>query len=349
MSAGSVSQAQAASAAAPGVAASEAAGFLMSEHRLRWVEAVPWVIAIAAYFLFPGYRLLATQILVMILFALSLDLLVGYAGIVSLGHTAFFGTGAYAAALMVSKLGIADPLLGLVAAGVCAAILGFVSGWIVLRTHGLTLLMLTMAFTIMLYELATDFDAITGGFDGINFTNSSILGLFALDQLYYRVNYFYVLAFLLIGFILVRTVVYSPFGRALVGMRENVRRMHAIGTPVHMRKVRVYVISAVMAGVAGALWVQVQGNVTTAVYSFELAGDVLIMVILGGAGRLYGAFIGAAVFKFLQSQSELWFGTDEPWWQLLLGVALVVTVLFARRGLIGVVEDVSAAMGFKRR
>lgn len=334
---------------APSAAAYEAASFLLSEHRLRWAEAIPWVIAIAVYFLFPGYRLLATQILVMILFALSLDLLVGYAGIVSLGHTAFFGTGAYAAALLVSKFGIGDPLVGLAAAAACAAILGFLSGWIVLRTHGLTLLMLTMAFTIMLYELATDFDAVTGGFDGINFANSSILGLLTLDQLYYRVNYFYVLVFLVLGFVLVRTIIYSPFGRALVGVRENVRRMHAIGTPVHARKVRVYVISAVMAGIAGALWVQVQGNVTTAVYSFELAGDVLIMVILGGTGRLYGAFIGATVFKILQSQTEAWLGTDLPYWQLFIGLALIVTVLFARRGLIGIVEDVSASLGFKRR
>lgn len=321
-------------------ATADAVQFLQNRHRIHWAEAIPWIAAIAVFYLMPGYRLLATQILVMILFALSLDLIVGYAGIISLGHTAFFGTGAYVTALLASH-DIPDPIFGLFAAALAAAVLGLVSGWVLLRTHGLTLLVLTMAVTIMLMELANDFDEITGGFDGINFTNSEIFGLVELDQLWYSSSYIYVLVVLFLGFITIRTIVYAPFGRALIGIRENTRRMSAVGTPVHQRLVTVYMISAAIAGIAGALWVQVQGNVTTEVYAFELSGDVLIMLILGGTGRLYGAFLGATVFKILESITEQVLGTDEPYWQFAIGVALILTVLFARRGLFGIFEDMA--------
>ena len=326
-----------------------AAQDLMRGHRFRWFEILPWVIAIAVFYAFPGYRLLATQILVMIMFALSLDLIVGYAGIVSLGHTAFFGTGAYAAALLANN-GWTEPLSALVAAAVAAAILGVISGWIILRTHGLTLLMLTMALSIMLYELAKDLDVIkigeeevtfTGGFDGINFSNDSILGIFAFDPVWYGVNYWYALVFLFLGFMLIRTIVHAPFGRALIGIRENVDRMHAIGTPVFQRKLVVYVISAAIAGVAGAIFVQVQGNITIGVYEFELAGNVLIMIILGGTGRLYGAFIGATVFTILENITEHVLGTDPPYWEFVVGLTLVLTVLFAPRGLLGIFESLT--------
>jgi len=314
-----------------------AAESLLRKHRFRLVELLPWVFAIAVFFLFPGYRLLATQILVLILFALSVDLIVGYAGIVSLGHAAFFGTGAYTAALLANA-GWQEPLTALAAAAIVAGILGLISGWIILRTHGLTLLMLTMALGIMLYELAKDLDGITGGFDGINFENDAILGLFPFDPLYFTTNYWYALVFLFIGFLVMRTVVNSPFGWSLVGIRENVRRMHAIGTPVQQRMRQVYVISAMLAGVAGALWVQVQGNITIGVYEFEMSGNILIMVILGGTGRLYGAFVGVIVFTLLENLTETVLGTDPPYWELVVGVALVLTVLYAPRGLLGVFD-----------
>lgn len=316
---------------------------LLTAHRFRLYEALPWLLAIVVFFAFPGYRLLATQILCMILFALSLDLLVGYTGIATLGHTAFFGTGAYTAALLAAN-GWTEPLSGLLVAALGAGLLGGLSGWVVLRTHGLTLLMLTMALTIMLYELANDFDDITGGFDGINFENAPIFSIFEFDPIWFGVNYWYVLAVLFALFLLIRAIVYSPFGRMLIGIRENSRRMRAIGTPVHSRMVAIYVISCAMAGVAGALWVQVQGNITTAVLSFELSGEVLIMLILGGAGRLYGAFVGAAAFKLLESMTEQILGTDQPYWMLAIGLLLVLTVLFARRGLLGLLEDAAGLL-----
>ena len=320
-----------------------AAAAMLRAHRFRWIELLPWLIAIAVYFLFPGYRLLATQILVLILFAISLDLIVGYAGIVSLGHAAFFGTGAYAAALLADA-GWQEPLSAVALGAVAAGALGYLSGWVILRTRDLTLLMLTMALGIILYELAKDLDGITGGFDGINFENGAILGLFPFDVLYYTTNYWYAFAFLVLGFLVARTVVHAPFGRSLVGIRENVRRMHAIGTPVQRRMRHIYVIAAMIAGVAGAIWVQVQGNITIGVYEFEMSGNILIMLILGGTGRLYGAFIGVTVFTILENLTETVLGTDPPYWELAVGIALILTVLFAPRGLLGVFDPLARVL-----
>ncbi len=141
-------------------------------------------------------------------------------------------------------------------------------------------------------------------------------------------------------FVLVRFAVHAPFGRSLVGIRQNATRMHAIGAPVHWRLVRAYVMAAAIAGDAGGLFAQVNGYLTTDVLSFELSGTVLIMVILGGAGRLYGGFLGAAVYLVLEEQTESVLGTEYPYWQLVVGLALVATALFGRRGLLGLGEDV---------
>ena len=315
-----------------------AAQFLLSRHRLRWAEAIPWAVAIGVYFALPGYHSLATHILIMVLFALSLDLIVGYAGIVSLGHAAFFGAGAYAVGLLADN-GWSEPLTALTAGAAVAALLGLVSGWVLLRTRGLTLLMLTIAVTVMLHELANDLDDITGGFDGLPIQVDPIFGTLAFSPLTFEIKFIYVLVVLFVLFLVVRQLVYSPFGQALVGIRENTTRMHAVGSPVHWRLVKVYVISAAMAGVAGGLFAQVNAYVTTHVFSFALSGDILIMVILGGTARLYGAFLGVPVFIILQDQTESLLGTDLPYWLLAVGLTLVIVVLFAPRGLIGLFED----------
>ncbi len=205
---------------------------------------MPWLVAIAAYFVFPNQMVLGSQTLIMILFALSLDLILGYAGIVTLGHAAYFGVGAYTAALLVTDLHWSEPISGLVCAAIVAAIAGFLSGWLLLRYRGLALLVLTLSTTIMLQQLGNLFRDFTGGYDGIPGINiAPLFGRFDYD-LYGHTYYLYCLGVLLVTFYVVRRIVYSPFGQALVGIRENVGRMHALGSPVHWRLVVAYTISA---------------------------------------------------------------------------------------------------------
>ena len=308
---------------------------ILGRHKLRPTEALPWLAIVAAFFVFPDYMALGAQVLVMILFALSLDLVLGYAGIITLGHAAFFGTGAYAAGMLSALVGWNEPLTGLVFAGLCAALVGFISGWFLLRYHGLTLLMLTLATAIMLQELANALEAYTGGFDGLlGVSIDPIVGVFENDL--WRHNYYwYALAVLFVMFLIARRLVYSPFGQGLVGIRENERRMHAIGTPVHRRLVMVYSVSAAMAGVAGGVFAQMHAFVTLEVLSFQLSGTVLIMVILGGAGRLYGAFIGAAIYVLMEDQLAK---LSPEFWEFGIGLLLVLVVLFAPRGILGLFD-----------
>lgn len=330
----------------------QAAEYIRGRHRTRWAEAMPWVLALLAVLVLPQFLALGTQIVIMILFALSLDLILGFAGIVTLGHAAFFGAGAYAAGLL-SVAGWGEPFTGLMVGAGVAAFVGAISGWILLRTHGLALLMLTLATTITLQEFANFRADITGGFDGLVgiemqplFGFLSIegqlrgLGIpftgYELDPLDFTHSYLYALVVLFVLFVLVRRIVHAPFGQALVGIRENVTRMHAIGTPVQGRLVTSYTISAAIAGVAGALSAQTEAFVTLQSLSFELSGEILIMLILGGTGRLYGAFVGVAAYMILEDQLAK---LNPEFWQFGVGIVLVLTVLFARRGLLGLAED----------
>ncbi len=309
---------------------------LALRHRLQWWEALPWVAGIAAFFLFPNYLAFGTQVLITILFALSLDLVLGYAGIVTLGHAAFFGAGAYTVGMLAAHLGWTEPLSGLLAAALVAGAIGLVSGWVVLRTHGLTLLMLTLCTMALLEQAANMFSGWTGGFDGMpGLSFQPILGLFKFDVLFFRTQYLYALAVLFACFVLVRVLVYSPFGRSLTGIRENLLRMHAVGAPVRARQVLAYAISAALAGVAGAAFVQATGYVNLAVLGLERATGVLIILILGGYGRLYGAFAGAIVYMVLEHTLSKAYPTA---WQLGLGLTLMLVALYARNGILGLGE-----------
>ncbi len=320
----------------PSKRAQQAADYLVRRHHFRWPEALPWLIAIACYFAFPDRMTFGNQVLIMVIFALSLDLILGYAGIVTLGHAAFFGIGAYVAALLSLRFGWSEPISGLVLGGLLAGLVGIAVGWFILRYRGLTLLMLTIAFAAMLQESGNLRSDITGGYDGLpGLIISPLFGTFDYD-LYGHVNYIYVLVVLAVVFYVVRRIVYSPFGQALTGIRENVQRMHAIGSPVHRRLVTVYAISAAIAGVAGALFTQTNAYVTLTVFDFDNSAKVMVMLILGGTGRLYGAFIGAVVYMFMED----YFSKLSPtFWQFGIGLMLVLVVLFARRGLLGLLED----------
>jgi branched-chain amino acid transport system permease protein len=216
----------------PGAAA------LVRRHRLRAWEPLPWVFAVAYYFAFPNHLGFGADLLVTILFALSLDLALGYAGIVTLGHAAFFGAGAYTVGMLAHHGIWNEPLTSLVMAAGVAALIGFASGLVLLRTTGLTLLMLTLCTMALLEEAANMGEKFTGGFDGLpNLPIPPLFGLFEFNPLYPRVQYWYVLAILFVCFLFVRTLVYSPFGQSMTGIRENTLRMHAVGAPVNLRLV----------------------------------------------------------------------------------------------------------------
>jgi branched-chain amino acid transport system permease protein len=316
-----------------------AADYLARRHHFHWAEALPWLLAVAAFFVFSNRMAFGSQVLIMIMFAVSLDLILGYAGIITLGHAAFFGIGAYTVALASLRLGWSEPISGIVAGGIVAGLAGIVVGWFMLRYRGLTLLMLTIAFAAMLQESGNLRSDITGGYDGLpGLTFAPLFGRFQYD-LYGHTNYWYVLAVLAVVFYVVRRIVYSPFGQALTGIRENVRRMNAIGSPVRRRLVAVYAISAAIAGIAGALFTQTNAYVTLTVFDFDTSAKVMVMLILGGTGRLYGAFVGATVYMVLEDYLSK---MSPTFWQFGIGLLLVLAVLFARRGLLGVAEDAAA-------
>jgi branched-chain amino acid transport system permease protein len=308
---------------------------LLKRRQLKPIELLPWVAALCVYFLLPQYLPLGSQVLIMVLFALSLDLTLGYAGVIILGHAAFYGVGAYTAGL-VAVGGWNEPLLGLVAAALAAGAVGLLSGIVILRTAELALLMLGMALALILFEMANRLHWITGGFDGLQgIIIKPILGYFEFD-FFGATAFLYSFTVLFVAWIFMRQLVNAPFGRCLVGIQESPTRMEAIGTPVRNRKLTAFAISAAMAGVAGALSAQTTQFVSLSVFGFELSGTVLVMLVLGGAGRLYGAFVGVPLYMIAQ---DVFSKGDPVFWLFWLGLLLIAVVLFARGGLLGVVDQ----------
>jgi branched-chain amino acid transport system permease protein len=319
--------------------ANPAVDAIATRHRWHLWEAAPWVIALVIYAAFPTYHGLGTEVIFTILFALSLDLALGFAGIVTLGHAAFFGAGAYTVAILARQLGWNEPVSGLLLAGTVAGAIGFLSGIVLLRTRGLTLLMLTLCTMALLEEAANMAYAYTGGFDGIPALDfRPVLGLFEFDPLYSDVQYLYCLGVLLVCFVLVRTVIYSPYGQSLAGIRENALRMSAVGAPVALRLTSCYALSAALAGISGALFVQANGFVNLTALSLDRAATILVILIIGGVGRLYGAFIGAIVYVGLSSFLAKVYPAA---WQLGVGITLILVSLFARQGIIGLADTVA--------
>jgi branched-chain amino acid transport system permease protein len=325
----------------PALAAHPAAASLAARHRLRAWEPIPWALALAFFFAFPNYLGFGTDLLITILFAVSLDLVLGYAGIVTLGHAAFFGAGAYAVGILAKQGLWREPITGLVIAAAVAAAIGLGSGLVLLRTGGLTLLMLTLCTMALLEEAANLGHGLTGGFDGLDsLPIAPVLGRFEFDPLYPRTQYLYALAVLLVCFALVRTLVYSPFGQSLAGIRENMLRMHAVGAPVRRRLVVCYTVSAAIAGIAGGVWAQANAYVNLGTLSLDRAATVLIILVLGGYGRLYGAFVGAVAYMALSHFLSRVYPTA---WQLGLGLLLIAIALFAKNGILGLVDSAWSA------
>lgn len=307
------------------------ATYLKAQSRWRPLEIAFWLCMLLPYVLFPNHLVLASQIAITALFALSLDLILGYAGIVSLGHAAFFGLGAYAAGI-ASKYGWGEPITGLLIGGAVAALVGYATSFIIARFKHLTLIMITLGLGLLLHEAANSAHFLTGGADGLQGVKMwKIFGLYGFDLWGYTA-YTYSLIVLFLGFLLARRITNSPFGLALRGIRENATRMPAIGapSPAHIRKI--YTISAAMAGVAGALLAQTTETVALEVLSFQRSADTLIMLVLGGAGMLYGGLVGSAIFMIARDQFS---GINPQYWYFWIGLLLVFVVMVLPNGILG--------------
>ena len=303
---------------------------LRARSRPRVFEFVLWALAFAAPLVLPQHALMVNEIAIVALFAMSLDLILGYAGIVSLGHAGFFGFGAYVAALFAKHV-MPDPVVGLLAALVATAALGLVASATILRGSDLTRLMVTLGTALLLLELANKLDWLTGGADGLQgVAMGPVLGLFDFD-LYGRTAAWYSLAVGLLLFLFMRRLVHSPFGATLLAIRDNRLRAAAIGIPVVSRLVVVYTVAAAVAGAAGALLAQTTGFASLDVLAFDRSADVLLMLVIGGIGWLYGGIAGAIVFKVLQDSLS---AITPQYWMFWIGLILVLLVLVGRERLL---------------
>ena len=303
---------------------------LLKSSRWKPWEPVLWLIAFAAPVLMPSHASLINEIAIVALFAVSLDLVLGYTGIVSLGHAAFFGIGGYAAALF-AKLVMPDPLLGLAVGVTTATLLGAVCSLTILRGSDLTRLMVTLGVALILLELANKLDWLTGGADGLQgVLMGPLLGRFEFD-LSGRTGAYYSLTVLLILFVLMRRLVHSPLGATLKAIRDNRLRAMAIGIPVASRLAVVYTVAAGVAGAAGALLTQTTGFASLDLFEFHRSADVLLILVVGGVGWLYGGVAGAIVFKLMQDALS---SITPQYWTFWIGLFLVVLVLVGRERLV---------------
>lgn len=321
---------------------SRAMAYFRERAKWRWPEIALWVVAFALAFVFPSRALLFNEVAILALFALSLDIVLGYAGIVSLGHGAFFGLGAYVAGLL-AKAGagaglLSDPTFGLLAAAIFCGFVGYVTSFLVLRGADLTRLMVTLGVALIFAELANRMAWLTGGADGLQgVLPGKILGLVEFNFMHPEYAYLYSLSVLFILFIVARKVIHSPFGVSLRAIKGNALRAGTIGIDVNRRLNGAYTMGAAYAGVAGALLAQTTAFVSLDVLEFHRSADVMLIVIFGGVGTLYGAIVGAAAFKVLY---DLLAAATPQYWQFWLGLILVLLVLFVRGGVMGLVGGI---------
>ena len=304
--------------------------FLHRQTAWKLQEVLFWVVALGALFVLPNRAALLNEIAILGLLALSLDLILGYAGIVSLGQAAFFGFGAYAAGLFAKSVS-AEPVTGLVFAMAASGLLGFLTSFLIIRGTDLTRLMVTLGVALIVYEIANRLEWLTGGADGLlGIVMGPILGLFPFDFLG-RTAYLYSLAVLFVLFLLARRVVHSPFGLSLRALKDNRLRAASIGISPARRLVMIYTLSAAYAGAAGALLTQTTAFVSLEVLDFGKSADGLLVLVIGGTGYLYGGLIGAVAFKLMK---DLLSGLTPAYWLFWMGLFLVVLVLVGRDRLI---------------
>lgn len=301
--------------------------------RPAWAALIgPLTVAVAGllgYVLFPDDLGLLTRIIAIALFVLSLDLVVGYCGVATLGHAALFGVGAYAAGIACVHW-IAEPVLLILIGAIAGAMAGFLSGAVILRTSGLPQLVLSIAIVQLVHELANKASSLTGGSDGLSgISPDAVFGLFAFD-LYGRTGYLMGLALLILVLLVLDRVVRSPFGLLCRGIREDPLRVRTMGAPVYPALLTMYVISGAVAGIGGALAAVTTGVVGLDSVSFERSAQALVMLVLGGTGTLYGGLVGTVVFMTFEHIVS----ASSPFhWLILVGALLIAVVLFLPRGL----------------
>ena len=302
---------------------------LQSAHRWKPWEPVMWVLAFVAPWALPEHALIINEVAIVALFAVSLDLVLGYTGIVSLGHAAFLGVGAYSAALFAKHV-MPDPTVGLLVGIAVSTLLGAFCSLSIMRGTDLTRLMVTLGVALILMELANKLD-FTGGADGLQgVVMGPVLGRFEFD-LYGQTSATYSLCVLLVLFVLMRRLVHSPFGATLKAVRDNRLRAMAIGISVHQRIAVIYTVAAAVAGAAGALLAQTTSFASIDVFDFHRSADLMLLLVIGGTGWLYGGVTGAIVFKLMQD----WLSSITPqYWTFWIGLFLVVLVMVGRDRLI---------------
>ncbi len=308
-----------------------AQGLLKRNERWQIWEVGLWIAAVAAIFVLPSHMLILTEIAILAIFAISLDLILGYAGIVSLGHTAFFGVGAYVAGILARDY-TGEPVTGLLVAGIVSGIFGFLSSFLVLRGSDLTRLMTTFGVAMLLAEVANQAAWLTGGADGLSgVMMSPILGMFEFD-LWGRTGYIYVLIVLIVLAFIARRIVNSPYGLSLKAIKRNSRRASMLGISPTRRIVVIYTIAAVYAGMAGALLTQTTSFVSPDVLAFHRSADVLLVLVIGGTGYLYGGVFGAIIFTLLRD----WLSVITPqYWMFWIGLILIAIVMIGRERIAG--------------
>ena len=303
---------------------------VLSRSRMKVWEPIFWLLALASPWIAQQHALIINEIAIVALFAVSLDLVLGYTGIVSLGHAAFLGFGAYSAALF-AKWVMPDPLVGLLVGTLAATLLGALCSTTILRGSDLTRLMVTLGMALILYELANKLDGLTGGSDGLQgVVMGPVLGRFEFD-LMGQVAAWYSLSVLCLCFMLARRLVHSPLGATLMAVRDNRLRAMAIGIPVHARLAVVYTVAAGVAGAAGALMAQTTGFASLDVFALDRSADVMLMLVIGGVGWLYGGVAGAIVFKLMHDVIS---GITPQYWTFWMGLFLVVLVMVGRERLL---------------
>jgi branched-chain amino acid transport system permease protein len=288
-----------------------------------------WVLAFVAPWALPEHALIINEVAIVALFAVSLDLVLGYTGIVSLGHAAFLGVGAYSAALFAKHV-MPDPTVGLLVGIAVSTLLGAFCSLSIMRGTDLTRLMVTLGVALILMELANKLD-FTGGADGLQgVVMGPVLGRFEFD-LYGQTSATYSLCVLLVLFVLMRRLVHSPFGATLKAVRDNRLRAMSIGISVHQRIAVIYTVAAAVAGAAGALLAQTTSFASIDVFDFHRSADLMLLLVIGGTGWLYGGVTGAIVFKLMQD----WLSSITPqYWTFWIGLFLVVLVMVGRDRLI---------------